>query len=167
MTFTITHNYISSMKIDSFSAIISKVRVLVPGMHYNGHVQGMTVTAAPPAITAPPAVGATIVPQTSAVPLLSAVTATTTSNLTTLTPLTDMTTNGEMNGDGDMQNVLLGPNNDGPDTDRSLVVIATTPPSATDEAVTLKANGEIQHGLSDVNGKVKQDLGELCTISIY
>ncbi len=155
------------MKIDSFSAIISKVRVLVSGMHYNSHVQGMTVTTAPPAITVPPTVGTTIVPQTSAVPLLSTVTAMTTTNLTTLTLLTNMMTNREMNGDGDLQNVLLGPDNDGPDTDGSLVVIDTTLPNTMDKAVTLKANGEIQHGLSDINGKVKQDLSELCTISIY
>ncbi|KAK0438611.1 hypothetical protein EV421DRAFT_1738367 [Armillaria borealis] len=55
LTFTITHNYISSSKVDSFSAIIDKVRVLVPGICYDDHVQANANT--------PPAVAPTNIPQ--------------------------------------------------------------------------------------------------------
>lgn len=126
----------------------------------------MTVTVASPTVTAPPTVSTTIVLQTSAVLLLSTVTAMTTTNFTTSTLLTNMTINGETNGDGDLQNVLLGADHDGPDTDGSLVVIGTTPPDATDKADTLKINGEVQQGCSNINGKLKQYLGELCTIGV-
>ncbi|KAK0429666.1 hypothetical protein EV421DRAFT_1914246 [Armillaria borealis] len=66
LTFTITHNYISSSKVDSFSAIIDKVRVLIPGICYDDHVQANANT--------PPAVAPTNIPQ--APPVLTVTTVT-------------------------------------------------------------------------------------------
>ncbi|PBK72198.1 hypothetical protein ARMSODRAFT_1016167 [Armillaria solidipes] len=66
LTFTITHNYISSSKVDSFSAIIDKVRVLVPGICYDDHVQANANT--------PPAVAPTNILQAPLVPTVTTVT---------------------------------------------------------------------------------------------
>ncbi|PBK64842.1 hypothetical protein ARMSODRAFT_978801 [Armillaria solidipes] len=79
-------------------------RVLVPGMHYNAHVQAMTVTAAPPTVAA------MSIPHAPMDPLAPIVTTTTTTNLnaSTSTALTDVTSNGEENGNGASENALPG-----------------------------------------------------------
>ncbi|KAK0241006.1 hypothetical protein EDD85DRAFT_786776 [Armillaria nabsnona] len=67
LTFTITHNYISSTKVDSFSAIINNVCILIPGVHYNKHVQSLVpATATVSAHIPPPTIPPTIPPTATA-----------------------------------------------------------------------------------------------------
>ncbi len=82
LTFTIMHNYISSSKVDSFSTIIDKVRVLVPGMHYNNHVQANTT--APTLAPTPAGIALTNILQAPPVPTVTTVTIATSPSTSTL-----------------------------------------------------------------------------------
>ncbi len=50
LSFTIKHNFIKSSTMDSFSATMCEVRIMVPGLHYSDAVTDTTVVAPAPAL---------------------------------------------------------------------------------------------------------------------